>query len=972
MRNSKFIRNIIFCLFLVSCGFTDDKPVSGSKIFTPKNLSNCKLNTDAFEKILKEDIKAQLTCLEEKFLSFSKYVLSYNKDIIGQKELSTFVRQVFKSNTDGIIQGLGLLFKVNSLLLRDNFGELSKKNISPLIKMLISTNKYSIIITKNLDIILNTKNKYQYQMAKNEVESSLKSFTYGVSTIIEQKHGKNNKVNIEKLLKEIYQKTGSESQNSLLFVKKLFLGGDKDIITTEEVVIMLKKLPSLIMVAIEMSSSREEFYEEDQDYYNTLEKQLGKLTKLFYHHKRRDLIYSIDDLIKLTKKFEKKSLFQKINYKKIIKSFKKEILASDGDYFTSHDLLTKINLIQIWLSNISIMTRFKDIYNTQIKEIETKKLTLMHDKIINASKTLKKKIINFNKKRNLIPKKMLYFNFTRVLNEEMNVYNGPLKTKAKISDQAMNGIFSIKTLFSGGAKEAMTRNEFFHTIETIPNLIEIASEFIIKSKTLNKSQLYMHYFQVTKKFEKLFFPMPKSRKIISIDELIAVLSLIHKDINFKNFKRTILILKQKVMKSESIENNNFFKMSHFLYLTKSLKNTFLKTHFNVTGYLYFKELTTKNRKLEIEDFNKNHFLKTKQLKIFNKQKKEILYKEFIKLITTKRYYLDKENSQAFFGKTIKRNLHNFIQTTIIKEVLTIALKSFGGIKNKKNNPSMNHQQLSILLDDFKPLLQEFDLWTTEPENFANNTILLADLFGTHSDGDQEINLAEGIEYSGLIIQTYILGGKIMKALEKHCEIIRENDKTYFDLSCYRRNFFPALFDNGLNFQVYLPRLHQFSKNPQNSKILEAFLENIETFARDKDRLCKPMGRRDFTLVIGAILNIESTFMRFDTDFNNTIGNFELTKSYLTYKNSIAKISNLWGWASGLSKPIFFYMIHKMVIPSMTDLSYYLSFGNYRKHISGKKILNAKRHHIGTLLRYLVELSTDSNSEEEKSPELCSN
>lgn len=974
MKSTKVILLSLICLLAIGCGFTDDKPVTNSKIFVPKDLNACTLDTDSFESILEKDIEAQLTCLENKFISFSKYVLTYNRDVISEKELGIFIRQVFKTNTDGIIQGLGILFKVNSLLLRDNFGELSKKNITPLIRMLVTTNRQSVTITKNLDILLNTKDQKQFVQARIDLETALKAFSNGVTQVIKAKDGSNNRVDIEKLLKDIYKQTGTESQESLLFVKKLFLGGKKNTITTREVLLMLEKLPKLIMLAIDMTTMREEFFEDGENFYSILEVQISKMVKLLFNHKKDDILFDVDDILLLTKKLEKEAASIQGNekvvpiikdYKVVIKSFKTDILGSPTDNFTYNDVLVQLNLLQFWLNGISLSADFKSIYKEQTNETDPTIIKEIHKKVLKRTLKFKKKIILMRKNKDLIPKKMKLIKFIKILSDEFHSDQPTYIDGTNIDHLAMDGLFSLKKLFVGGTKEILTRDEFFSSLKTLPNLINVFSDFAIRSRSLEDNELYLHLQQSVKRLDGLFLATSDSTKILSINELLAVMQLFSEDQNYLNFKETIQILKTKILDRPGQKEDDIFRISHFKFLTKKIQAIFLRVHYNILGYNFFTDAILSPNKVKSKDLNKYDFFKIKEMSTFNNRKRHSLFIDFKKLLQKQRYFRDIKTGQAYYGPEIKRNLSGFIESTILKEVIEIIINNFGNIKERSSFATINNEELGNLLFDFKPLLQEFGLWTTEPLNFANNTILLTDLFGSQSNGDQEIDLYEGVEYLGLIVQTYQLGGKLMEKLENSCPVIMQEAEKTFSLSCYREKFFETLFSKGLNYQKYFPMLHKFSIDTQDQNELNQFLENIERFARDKDRIGGPMGRRDFTLVIGAILNIESTFIRFDKDSDNNIENEELNNAFLIYKNSIVKISNLWSWASGMSKPIFFYMVNEMMIPSMTSLMYYWTFGDYSDHVDGSIKIEAKRNHIGTLLRYLVELSNEQADSEKK-------
>src|SRR5690606_29637015 len=96
--------------------------------------------------------------------------------------------------------------------------------------------------------------------------------------------------------------------------------------------------------------------------------------------------------------------------------------------------------------------------------------------------------------------------------------------------------------------------------------------------------------------------------------------------------------------------------------------------------------------------------------------------------------------------------------------------------------------------------------------------------------------------------------------------------------CYRPVFFDVLFKD-LKLGNKLPKLKAYVESVSKEESLK-FLRGVEGFARDYDDESIPMAKRDLVLLIGAMLNIESTFVRFDqVDENNVLDQSELDQAY---------------------------------------------------------------------------------------------
>ena len=73
-----------------------------------------------------------------------------------------------------------------------------------------------------------------------------------------------------------------------------------------------------------------------------------------------------------------------------------------------------------------------------------------------------------------------------------------------------------------------------------------------------------------------------------------------------------------------------------------------------------------------------------------------------------------------------------------------------------------------------------------------------------------------------------------------------------------------------------------------------YLTNVEGFARDVVDDDILLGQRDFTLLTGAFLNIETTFMRFDRNRDNLMTTNELDEAFKIYEDALIAIAELEG------------------------------------------------------------------------------
>jgi hypothetical protein len=236
--------------------------------------------------------------------------------------------------------------------------------------------------------------------------------------------------------------------------------------------------------------------------------------------------------------------------------------------------------------------------------------------------------------------------------------------------------------------------------------------------------------------------------------------------------------------------------------------------------------------------------------------------------------------------------------------------------------------------------------------------LLADLFQSHSNGDQKININESTEFLIMLLTAVNLSQKIKPELTRFCDPGINSQDPLFDKLCYNEHFFDLLL-NKLGFKNSFPRLNRYYTVAGHQETID-YLLGIEGFARDDNKPGVPINSRDMTLITGAMLNIESTFIRFDKNTDNIIDYNELDEAFLTYRQSIISLAGLKPEREKYAKGIFMYMVSKMEIPKITTLSETAEFAIFNTCVQERRCreifmdkIEAKRLNIGKLLFYMV-------------------
>jgi hypothetical protein len=378
-----------------------------------------------------------------------------------------------------------------------------------------------------------------------------------------------------------------------------------------------------------------------------------------------------------------------------------------------------------------------------------------------------------------------------------------------------------------------------------------------------------------------------------------------------------------------------------------------------------KELLKSPNKINIEDLKP---ISPPEYADFTPLKLAELTKNFNEIATNFKYFPEADTNLPLYDFKYRRPEFGFVEASLLKWLIKKLLVSYGHFQNGEMQATQ--KEFEKFIYDIKSILEELKLWSPNPDSFISNIVLLADLFQHQSNGDLMLNEKEITEYLQMVLAATTLSGKMLESLQDECKVVpnsfsfdfldttAKKDLYPLDTKCLNEHFYET-FLNKLNFKQYFPRLNDYYINSTTEEAI-SYLAGVEGFARDDNSPGIPIGRRDLTLVIGAMLNIESTFIRFDSNKDNELDYDELTKSLEVYRYSIITLAKLGKGDEDYAPSVFMYMVSRMKPPKKDSLrdkvTFYLYYQCLKNDWCRENKLDpilAKRLNIGSLLSYLV-------------------
>ena len=469
-------------MLLSSCSFVEDDPVADTRILEVDELQNsCEIDAERIKEILNEDVSVEINCIESNLDKF-RYVKRQNQDVLSESDIERFIRKYFpEQDQDDIVEGLGLLFQLNTLLLRDNPRQMKQENIKPFFELLRVINKRAIVIFGYVELMdkITADEVELFNQLSKKLKVEFNFLAQEVLDIVQQAEGAPQSINVREFIEKLTEDIDGFSDfkkllKSLLFVKKLFLGGERETLNSNELVRLFNLFPDLSYLGFDTYLQKEEFFKSTGEYYERIASNIENLVKNVFEHQNEVTILTTEDLYNIIDELyetidddgnEKGRfvIFQNSNgdapskdeekqiLKDIVKSFKRDIIGGDPQKFSSRDVEITVALIVIGARTFENVTKLSDL----VKDIDLKtpeERVVLRGRFVKTFFELSKRAKELINGNTDLPENMKLLKFIQSIAEDTDYID--------IDEELLNSIFSLKVAVVGGTREVLKIDEF--------------------------------------------------------------------------------------------------------------------------------------------------------------------------------------------------------------------------------------------------------------------------------------------------------------------------------------------------------------------------------------------------------------------------------------------------------------------------------------------------------------------------------
>lgn len=348
MRQMPVLFILMISMLFSSCGDLFMQSQNGNGQISGIQTATCPLETKAFAKILEEDISNDINCLKDKLDLFVSLVKTDRPGFISQKTLKTFVTSgALEGVDDDITDIIDAIFDLSFLILGGDRGYISQDGYNKLIDMLLYFNKHIWKVYKNFASD-DTVNYLRHVKDRKVIKNELALITDKIRSILKQdRGGEVDRIDTEVFLNQFFGSTPDihNKITSLMFLKKVFLGGQRYDLTYMELDDALYKLPDLAQVAFDLAKSKKFNFSDDLRQMMWVYNKDISLAKslLYYGTDTNESLFTIYDvygaLDSLVPEFMNDLKLRK--YPRELIEIKSALLDSyNGKHFSSSELMT--------------------------------------------------------------------------------------------------------------------------------------------------------------------------------------------------------------------------------------------------------------------------------------------------------------------------------------------------------------------------------------------------------------------------------------------------------------------------------------------------------------------------------------------------------------------------------------------------------------------------------------------------------
>ena len=529
MKHLKLILSYTLLAFICSCGFVGEEPLESKELYISNQIGACDIDSDAFAKFLEEDIDSAILCLEQNFKDFNSNVESDNQELLNKGQISLFVEKYMSEQKDSIIKALDLLFKINMLILKDHPEYISASHFSQVSKLLLVTNRSAVKLKKIYDSLdRDNISKNELDAKRGELKETIDFFSRNIVDIINSVMGPSQELDLSSLIKDLKKMLKDDEQvtidtdniDDLLVLKTILVGGKKEVLTTDEVIDLLRNLPTLVMVVYDAYYAREEHYADGMlGLYRHYGKTIDQFKTIFKMRNAQEKLFDKEESFKIADyiaDYDSEDDISKEKARGMVEAFfvlKTHAVSPDAQAVHVSDIDKLVFYAKMVLESTASFNEIQKIIDS---EASTLKKRTQFSLIVSESQ---QQLLSIFDNRNL---QMGPIDLDKIVKDLTVVVK---KYKLDIDMQVIEDLLPLKKAIAGGKRSILQDTEVKRLLTQLNEIAMIGYDFAYSEKENYSDKnigLFKNYSQLLTRFLGLFNGRPSAEQVFDINDAYKI------------------------------------------------------------------------------------------------------------------------------------------------------------------------------------------------------------------------------------------------------------------------------------------------------------------------------------------------------------------------------------------------------------------------------------------------------------------
>ncbi len=377
---------LVMIITLSGCGDLVNKEVVKKGLDGSQFSVQCEMDMDSFSQIMEENISSQIRCLGENLNLFIKIVKSDKFGYLSRFQLEKYLATHRPDVKPEAVKGLKSIFDLGHLITGEDPNYISKETIDKVINFAIIFNREAAL---NFAPIFKNESPVTYALHQNHrdrVSSANKAIIQALRTIFKpNRKGEVHKLNIISLLESF---TNEENRDSIetakkvLFLKKILLGGDNEIITHQELEKLIFNFDQLLLIGLDIIRYKYIILKQDS-LLQLLKRDVNDLYDIVHqgnlNNRDEDILFTLNEAVDAAKLFIEKETFDLDKFRNIIAEAKKIFLKGNATEVKGSELKNLFTHAKSLLKTGTVFHRIYDKFRVQLENPKPVEETINFD-----------------------------------------------------------------------------------------------------------------------------------------------------------------------------------------------------------------------------------------------------------------------------------------------------------------------------------------------------------------------------------------------------------------------------------------------------------------------------------------------------------------------------------------------------------------------------------------------------------------